>query len=902
MSRVQATSTKWQVTGREAIVDAIVGELKSPAAGTSSYPEILGVLLAGPPGIGKSHLAAQAVKALQADVLVVHLYASSHMSTEPYGALAALLSELEPESLTHHVQVLAATLRRLESMANGRDMCILIDNAHELDEQSAVILAQLAKTRSIRLLLTCGSTDLLPHELSNLVKDGFVRRMGVEPFSFRELVKAVEMRLGGRISQRAGRQLWAASGGHPQFLTALTQDMVSSGALLLRDGSWCLDGSIAGHERISSELFSNQLRRLNAQQLRTLEIVALSRAVSINTLLDVVDDRDVDALEEMGMVRIGADHFVRAIHPLLAKVVRNKVPAGRSKEQWESVNMHSPMVHNFASADVGMVLWTLEAGRKLERNLALDAAKIANDEMKPAMALRFLATLDPQTSGATATAEAVRAHVAMGDQTSARNLLASLYSSYHEEPTLTEWVVSLLAETSVLLTSKVTWAEALTNLEKVRGELYPDSLEGEIGSDKPNIGVLRETLIVHTAEAAWWTGNFPDSIDGLDLAYTAAKEVSANQSLLLGSQLCLMNAASGKATAAAELSDKLLQSVTTMGVAQGCAAKARENLFFANLIIGRLDIAEEAARALCGQVAGDSDIHVGAFADLALPILLVVRGHGGESLSLLEQEISQLRLRDEYGALGLALSAGAYACVLSGDNDSAALYLAELEGCSSDAPWLMERVGKYFELAARAKMGDRQQSIRELIHLADSDQDSGREIWEVESLGLALRLGAMEVAPRLFDAASTLDVGYNPFYRDFAEGSVTSDAGLLVRAAEHAAQLGSDNAVVDAAEVALALGTIDQHQHRHLSGLMELCRRNMDANTKRAGDGQPLTSRQLEIAREAAAGASNKDIATRLHVSIRTVEGHLYQIFGKLRISERSDLSYALAQAEGERP
>ena len=59
--------------------------------------------------------------------------------------------------------------------------------------------------------------------------------------------------------------------------------------------------------------------------------------------------------------------------------------------------------------------------------------------------------------------------------------------------------------------------------------------------------------------------------------------------------------------------------------------------------------------------------------------------------------------------------------------------------------------------------------------------------------------------------------------------------------------------------------------------------------------GQVLTAREQEIARLAARGLSNPEIAGRLSVSTRTVENHLYRVFQKLHISDRSALAEVLA-------
>lgn len=61
-----------------------------------------------------------------------------------------------------------------------------------------------------------------------------------------------------------------------------------------------------------------------------------------------------------------------------------------------------------------------------------------------------------------------------------------------------------------------------------------------------------------------------------------------------------------------------------------------------------------------------------------------------------------------------------------------------------------------------------------------------------------------------------------------------------------------------------------------------------------------LTSQELQIARLAAAGLTNKEIAARLYLSPRTVGGHLYRVFPKLGVTTRAALRDALGTvAEG---
>lgn len=86
-----------------------------------------------------------------------------------------------------------------------------------------------------------------------------------------------------------------------------------------------------------------------------------------------------------------------------------------------------------------------------------------------------------------------------------------------------------------------------------------------------------------------------------------------------------------------------------------------------------------------------------------------------------------------------------------------------------------------------------------------------------------------------------------------------------------------------------ALGTVPwaERARRELRATGETVRRSADKTAQ-------LTGQELHIAQLAAAGLSNKEIASQLYLSPRTVSTHLYRIYPKVGVRSRSGLAAAL--------
>jgi DNA-binding NarL/FixJ family response regulator len=56
---------------------------------------------------------------------------------------------------------------------------------------------------------------------------------------------------------------------------------------------------------------------------------------------------------------------------------------------------------------------------------------------------------------------------------------------------------------------------------------------------------------------------------------------------------------------------------------------------------------------------------------------------------------------------------------------------------------------------------------------------------------------------------------------------------------------------------------------------------------------EPLSEREVEVLQWIASGASNREIGRRLYIAESTVKRHVYNIFGKLNVHNRTQAALA---------
>ena len=123
------------------------------------------------------------------------------------------------------------------------------------------------------------------------------------------------------------------------------------------------------------------------------------------------------------------------------------------------------------------------------------------------------------------------------------------------------------------------------------------------------------------------------------------------------------------------------------------------------------------------------------------------------------------------------------------------------------------------------------------------------------------------------------------------------DAAGLFEAAQQFEQIGALLSAADAAAQAAVAFEAADDRRRSVEAAAAANRLAAECGGIRtpaldlAAHPLPLTVREREIANLVAAGLSNREIADRLVVSVRTVEGHLYRACIKLDISDREELA-----------
>ena len=176
----------------------------------------------------------------------------------------------------------------------------------------------------------------------------------------------------------------------------------------------------------------------------------------------------------------------------------------------------------------------------------------------------------------------------------------------------------------------------------------------------------------------------------------------------------------------------------------------------------------------------------------------------------------------------------------------------------------------------------------------------GQLAHEVLALHTAACLGDGSVADRLADLATRVQGPRVSAAAAQAAALAADDPDALLASSTQLEDLGDLLAAADSAAQAAAAYTRHGQTTRSKTAAARAHRLALACGGARtpalasAARPLPLTTREREVVTLAAHGRSNREIADRLVVSVRTVEGHLYRAAAKLGTSNRAELAALL--------
>lgn len=283
--------------------------------------------------------------------------------------------------------------------------------------------------------------------------------------------------------------------------------------------------------------------------------------------------------------------------------------------------------------------------------------------------------------------------------------------------------------------------------------------------------------------------------------------------------------------------------------------------------------------------------------------MLRVQGKLVRALARQREAAGTLRHVDLFRHLSSCLAELAHSAALAGDVVTAEAALAEAEAVQVPS----FRVDCYFVGVAHAwtaaARGELSRAASVALETAESCAAMGQWTFEALALYESARLGeARSVVERLVELAETVEGELVPAMAAHVTAVVTGDETGLVRAADAFEGMG---ALLYAAEAAAEASRVVARAGRKGPELVlaararALAERCEGARTPALADLDrplPLTRREREVATLAARGLSNRQIAERLVVSVRTAEGHLNQVFAKLGVTRREALRSILGR------
>ncbi|MFD1212054.1 LuxR C-terminal-related transcriptional regulator [Arthrobacter sp. GCM10027362] len=861
--------------GRQDQVSAVVGALTDARSG--------GAMVLAPAGMGKTALL-HALMASAADRFrFIRLAAGTAAGMDVrFGALTPMLARLPVGGEQAVADVLRTVLGFVGTDADlRRRPVIVVDDADELDPGSARVLARLAAGGAARLLVSARPGHGQADGPAAPAGGGRLQRVELEPLTWEQRDEFCRAELGSPVLSGSIRMLGEASGGNPRSLGLLLEEARRTGRLVQRNGVWLLLGEVPAGSPALLDATRLELLRLGQADRAGITMLALMGPVRRSAAEQLVDPETIDRLAAAGYLDPGgSDAQLRLTPALHEESVRRLAPVGlkRLVHRWFGGPQAAPLAEQ---QRLLAVRWAMDSGEPVPEGQLLVAAEAANAAFLPGTALAI-------ARGGTSSAAAVqlaRAHLYRGHLGLARSLAWQVIRT-SGDPEQVAQAAGLAAQLvqhqgegrAALEELAAAWQAALVRMRHPAGSI----------PDCPGVELLR-------LQARHAGGRPADMLGDLDrLLRSCADRPDHVQALVL---LAEVQSAAGLGVQGTATVMQALEQITG-GADSGPVPVPQLRIRLARQLIRNGEL-EAAARqlALLEESGTAAMLVLGGSVDFLRAWLALKRGFVRDALDLLAAAVEGLRLCDPEQLLPCALGRAAAAAALAEDRPSAGRYAEEFGALAHHGPPETSLLAQAHIARSTALFGGTSAAVERLADIAGSLAGRGLPAAELEVRMLMIRLGDRDRLGEMIRCAGAVEGAEAEIYLGLARALRTRSGKQALATAEKAAAAGHLMVAAEAAAQSVRhfAGEANHRLAKEAGRFLQNLRRQWPGiagpRLPHATSRRQLTRRERDVAVMAAGGIRTREIAARLGVSVRTVEGHLYRIYEKLDIRSRRELA-----------
>ncbi|MDQ4504329.1 LuxR C-terminal-related transcriptional regulator [Sinomonas sp. ASV322] len=880
----QADRLRWAMLVRQGELDAAVQALTDRHS--------LGTVVTGPPGVGKSFLASAVLNSLGSEIYPLRLRTSTTGPTSDYACLGALLARLPKGASSSPTGLMLAVERMLREDSGGHPAVLVVEFSGVLDEGSIGVLLHLLLSGTAKLLAVAQRATDLPADFLRLVRRSRLAEVPLRGIGIPETRLLVSTLVEGRVASSAVGELHHACGGNPSAVQGIVRRERATGNLHRRGGVWTLDGAVEPEQGSGTDEIIRARWAREPQDVReVIEHLAVARRVPIAGLAGLFGSEVLVDMEDRALIAVDASEHRCAYlrEPRMAELVRERLGPDRHRELASLTSLGGAAEESGLDREdlVSYVEWTLGVGGTANADLVVHAARAAIALFEPRRALDLLDRAGEHDGHAVVEAAFQRAAALslLERRDEALTVLDSV-----PRARLDELGPADLARHAAAKSELLAW---LPERGEAREPLHVawDSLALREEADASELRGAAEVLDLAEYRMHAFRGDFAPVLDALEAASrrTGSSEEFRREASLLLAQAW---AACGREADAAALMSAF--GFGPMGLASAQHPDDDAYLtaaFFVWIANGDWKRCVDLFEGYVDRGGRRLSLR-GGIAELFLAMAYVMAGRGGSALEPALNAVAQLEEFPARNALRAAYATTAFAYAQVGDSGEASTFLERAAGCEALAPWLFAFISEFCEGMARRWLGE-PGAAELLLGRAEEDEAAGRmSAAGIRVFGASIpgtdreflwieRLGHRRQGPLAHLMAAV------------AAASRRKDAEALLDAAEFAYEM-----ELDAVEARCAALALDFARDRGESAAAGRAQTRLDRLTRILPTlplvpqvpAPVLTERERQIAVMAASGASNRDIADAVGVSVRTVEGHLYQVFMKLGVSSRSGL------------